>query len=194
MNSRSPCLFERCRAFMLAVMVFAVAGAAEASVTLTSYTENATSFEAVYVFTPDITPLDSETSGLGNWSAILTQTYLPAVPLVSPAQYVFNWEGIHLSTPHAGELPILLPTVGLCTIDAASLTGTFCQETVDVPHLLGHHYDQYSFMLELVSGGGYATFTGTHLSAIPVPAAAWLLISGIGGLAAVARRKSNRCA
>src|SRR5690606_10947620 len=114
MNSCSLCLFDRCRAFMLAVMVFAVASAAEASVTLTSYTENATSFEAVYAFTPDITPLDGETSGLGNWSAILTQSYLPAVPLVSPAQYVFNWEGIHLSMPHAGELPILLPTVGLC--------------------------------------------------------------------------------
>ena len=194
MNSLSLCRFERFRAFMLAAVVFAAANVTEASVTLTSYTENVTSFEAVYAFTPDITPLDSETSGLDNWSAILTQSYLPAVPLVLPAQYVFSWEGIHLSTPHAGELPILLPTVGQCTIDAASLTGTFCQETVDVPHLIGGHYDQYSFMLELVSGGGYATFTGAHVSAIPVPAAAWLLVSGIGGLAAVARRKSRRCA
>lgn len=195
MKNKAPRFAAKCgMAALVAVCSAGVVTSASASIFLTSYSETATSFEAVYAFTPDISALDVETSGPGDWSATLTQTYVPAVPSVAPAEYVFEWEGMHLSTPHAGELAILSPTVGSCTIDAASLTGTYCQQTVDVPHPLGSHFDQYTFMLELISGGGYATFTGTHIGEVPVPAAAWLLISGIGGLAALARRKTNRLA
>ena len=191
MSNLNYVVLRRYRSLMAAMAISAMTTTVHASIALTSYTENATAFQAIYAFTPDITPLDGETSGSGSWSATLTQTYSPAVPLISPAQYIFNWEGLHSAMPHAGELPNLTPTAGSCTIDAASLTGTFCEQTVNTPHLPGDHYDQYTFMLELVSGGGFATFTGTHISAVPVPAAAWLLISGIGGLAAVARRKAK---
>lgn len=183
-------------ALTAAMVMAAVAGsAANASITLTSYTENTTSFQAVYSFTPDITPLDGETTGLGDWTATLTQTYSPAVPSVSPAQYVFAWAGAHLATPHAGELPLLLADLGTCTIAAGSLAGTFCDTTTQVPHLdpdnlLYQHYDEYHFWLDLVSGGGYAYLTGTH-SEVPVPAAAWLFGSGLLGLTAVARRKTQ---
>lgn len=180
-------------ALAVATVFSAVANTASASITLTSYTENATSFQAVYSFTPDITPLDGQTTGLGDWTATLNQSYSPAVPLVSPAQYVFAWAGAHLATPHAGELPLLLADLGTCTIAAGSLTGTFCDTTTQVPHLdltnlLYEHYDSYHFWIDLVSGGGYAYLTGSHVSAIPVPAAAWLLGSGLAGLVAVSRR------
>lgn len=171
-------------------------GIADASVALYSYSENTTSFQAVYSFTPDITPLDGQSTGLGSWTANLTQSYTPAVPSVSPASYVFSWEGAHVATPHAGELPLLLANLGTCSIDAASLTGTFCDTTTDVPHLdldnlLYQHYDQYHFWLELVSGGGYAYLTGTHVGEVPVPAAAWLLGSGLFGVAVAGHRKKT---
>lgn len=182
-------------ALTVATALSAMANTASASITLTSYTENATSFQAVYSFTPDITPLDGETTGLGDWTATLTQTYSPAVPLISPAQYVFAWAGAHIATPHSGELPLLLADLGTCTIAAGSLTGTFCDTTTYVEHLdltnlLYEHFDTYHFWVDLVSGGGYAYLTGSHgdVSAVPVPAAAWLLGSGLAGLVAVSRR------
>lgn len=182
-----------------AMAIAAVASStADASITLTSYTENTTSFQAVYAFTPDIAPLDGETTGLGDWTATLTQTYIPGVPLVSPAQYVFAWAGAHIATPHAGELPLLLADLGTCSINAGSLTGTFCDTTTYIPHLdltnlLYEHYDTYHFWLELVSGGGYAYLTGSHggVGEVPVPAAAWLLASGFAGMVALGRRRNK---
>lgn len=179
-------------------MAAVVSPAADASVTLTSYTENATSFQAVYSFSQDVTPLDGETTGLGNWTATLTQTYVPGVPLVSPAQYVFTWAGAHLATPHSGELPLLLADLGTCSINAGSLTGTFCDTTTYIPHLdltnlLYEHHDTYRFWLELVNGGGYAYLTGVHgtVGEVPVPAAAWLFASGFAGMVALGRRNGQ---
>lgn len=180
------------RAVIAASALVCLSGTANATIALTSYSENANSFQAVYSFSQTITPLDAETTGLGNWTATLTQTYNPAVPLVSPAQYIFAWSGAHLATPHAGELPLLLADLGTCAIDAGTLTGTFCDTTTNVPHLLDQHYDQYHFWLELDSGGGYAYLTGTHVGEVPVPAAVWLFGSGLIGLAGVARRRSTR--
>jgi hypothetical protein len=116
--------------------------------------------------------------------------------LLSPASYTFAWAGAHLATPHAGELPLLLADLGTCTFEASSLTGTFCDTTTQVPHLdldnlLYQHYDEYHFWLDLVSGGGYAYLTGTHVGEVPVPAAVWLFGSGLVGLTAVARRRSS---
>lgn len=193
MRNKKPLLSRRRGRLIAALVLMGATASAHASLVMTGYTETATSFEAVYAFTPDISP-DVETSGLGSWTATLTQLYVPGVPLISPAQFTFAWAGAHLATPHSGELPLLLADLGTCTVDAGSLTGTFCDTTTQIPHLdldnlLYQHYDEYHFWLDLVSGGGYAYLTGTHVGAVPVPAAAWLFGSGLAGLMAAGRRK-----
>jgi hypothetical protein len=194
MSDTHHTLSAHCRAFTAALALTAATGTSHAAIVLSSYNETANSFEAIFAFTPDITPLDAEITGLGNWTATLTQTYIPGIPLISSAQYTFAWAGAHLATPHPGELPLLLADLGTCTIGAGSLTGTFCDTTTQIPHLdldnlLYQHYDEYHFWLELVSGGGYAYLTGTHVGEVPVPAAAWLFGSGLAGLMAAGRRK-----
>ena len=169
-----------------------LSGTAQASIVLTDYTETATSFEAVYAFTPDVTPLDAETSGLGSWSATTTQSYM-AGALGGPGTMIFTWEGIHTAAPHNGESPMLLPTAGECRFSAGVTNGRVCDWTATSPHALGTHYDEYNFVLDLVNGGGYAVFSGAHIGQVPVPAAAWLLGSGLIVLAATrGRRKSSR--
>lgn len=169
-----------------------LSGVAQASIVLTGYTETATSFEAIYAFTPDVTPLDAETSGLGSWSATTTQSYLAGL-LGGPGTMIFTWEGIHTAAPHDGESPLPLPTAGECRFSAGVTSGRVCDWTATSPHPLGTHYDEYSFVLDLDNGGGYAVFSGAHIGEVPVPAAAWLLASGLGVLAATrARRKSSR--
>lgn len=165
-------------------------GVANASITMTSYTETATSFQAVYAFTPDITLTDGTPNLGSSWETLVNQTYLPAVPLVSPETWTFEWQGAHLATPHTGELPLLLTTLGTCSI-TSELTGTFCDTTTQVPHLLGGHSDEYRFWLELTDSSGYAYFTGTHVSEVPVPAAAWLFGSGLAGMVALGRRRKT---
>lgn len=174
-------------AAVLAVSMVA-SGSANASIMMTSYTETATSFQAVYAFTPDATLSDGVPNLGGSWETLVNQTYLPAVPLVSPQTWTFEWQAAHIATPHAGELPLLLTSLGVCSI-TSGLTGTFCDTTTQVPHLLGGHYDEYRFWLELTDSSGYAHLTGTHVGAVPVPAAAWLFGSGLAGLMAAGRRK-----
>lgn len=169
-------------------LAVATSGVANASITMTSYTETATSFQAVYAFTPDITLSDGAPNLGSSWETLVNQTYLPAVPLVSPETWTFEWQGAHLATPHTGELPLLLAALGTCSI-TSGLTGTFCDTTTQVPHLLGGHSDEYRFWLELTDSSGYAYFTGTHVSEVPVPAAAWLFGSGLAGMVALGRRR-----
>ena len=160
-----------------------LSGAAQASIVLADYTETATSFEAIYAFTPDVTPLDAEASGLGSWSATTTQSYLAGL-LGGPGTMIFTWEGIHTAAPHDGESPVPLPTTGECRFSAGVTSGRVCDWTATSPHPLGTHYDEYSFVLDLANGGGYAVFSGAHIGQVPVPAAAWLLGSGLIVLAA----------
>lgn len=171
-----------------ALALSALPGAAQASITLVDYTETTTTFSAQYAFTPDITLTDGEANLGSSWETLLNQTFEPAVPLVSPDTWTFEWQGAHIATPHAGELPLLLTSLGVCSI-TAGLTGTFCDTTTQVPHLLGHHYDEYRFWLELTDSSGYAYFTGTH--EVPIPAAGWLLGSGLVGLVGIARRRKT---
>ena len=169
-----------------------LSGVAQASIVLTDYTETATSFEAIYAFTPDVTPLDAEASGLGSWSATTTQSYL-AGSLGGPGTMIFTWEGLHTAAPHDGESPSPLPTAGECRFSAGVTSGRVCDWTAMSLHPLGTHYDEYRFVLDLDNGGGYAVFSGVHVGEVPVPAAAWLLGSGLAVLAATrARRKSSR--
>ena len=187
LKSKKP----RILAGALAAALSAATMSAQGSVSLVDYTETVTSFSAKYAFTPDITLTDG-VSILGDyWETLLNQTHEPAVSGVSEATWTFEWQGAHLATPHDDELPLLLTTLGTCSI-TAGLTGTYCDTTTQVPHLLGHHYDEYRFWLELTNSSGYAYFTGTHVSEIPVPAAAWLLGSGLLGLIGVARRKMTQ--
>ncbi|MBI5040485.1 MAG: VPLPA-CTERM sorting domain-containing protein [Gammaproteobacteria bacterium] len=189
MSNMKRLSFARSGIYAAVLAMSVMAGTANASITLSSYTEDTTSFSAVYSFTPDIS-LDGETHPLGDWSVTLNQSYAPAIPLVSPAQWTFNWLGAHLATPHTGELPLLLADLGTCSITGG--TGTFCDTTTNVLHTSlpdYDHYDQYHFWLQLTSGSGYAYFTGTHIGEVPVPAAAWLFGSGLVGLTAVARRR-----
>lgn len=195
MISSNQVSFVRASVAAVIMSVSAVAStAANASITLVSYAEDATSFSAVYAFSPTVTLFDAETTGLGSWTATLTQTYSPADPILNPvADFTFAWAGAHLATPHAAELPLLLADLGTCTISAGSLTGTFCDTTTAVPHvglyeLLDPHYDEYHFWLDLVSGGGYAYLTGTHVGEVPVPAGAWLFASGLAGIVSLGRR------
>jgi hypothetical protein len=175
----------------MAAAVLAISAAtgsvANASIVMTSYTETATSFEAVYAFTPNISPLDGVSNLGDSWETLVNQTYQPAVPLISPETWTFEWQGAHIATQHTGELPLLLTALGACSI-GSGLTGTFCDTTTQVPHLAGHHYDEYRFWLELTDSSGYAFFSGTHVSEVPVPAAAWLFGSGLVGIVTLGRR------
>ena len=169
-----------------------LSGVAQASIVLTDYTETATSFEAIYAFTPDVTPLDAEASGLGSWSTTTTQSYVAGL-LGGPGTMIFTWEGMHTAAPHDGESPLPLPTAGECRFSAGVTTGRVCDWTATSPHGLGTHYDEYRFVLDLDDGAGYAVFSGIHIGEVPVPAAAWLLGSGLTVLATTrVRRKSSR--
>ena len=169
-----------------------LSGTAQASIVLADYTETATSFEAVYAFTPDVTPLDAEASNLGSWAATTTQSYLAGL-LGGPGTMIFTWEGLHTAAPHDGESALPLPTAGECRFSAGVTSGRVCDWTATSPHPLGAHYDEYRFVLDLVSGGGYAVFSGAHVGEVPVPATAWLLGSGLTVLITTRMRgKSSR--
>ncbi len=164
----------------VAVIMATISGLAQASIMLTSYSENATSFSATYAFTPDISP-DTELPPGSLWLASLSQSFLPTG--LGMGTYEFDWTGQH-------------PTLGLlasdsCQFSNSVLTGTVCNQTMTVAD--GTDSDTYNFMVNLVSGGGTATLTGLHnVAAVPIPGAVWLFASGLMGLMGVARRKARQ--
>lgn len=179
MIKTKPTLYTRLGGLASALALASVLGSAQASITMVDYTEDDLSFSAKYAFTPDLSTPDLE-SNLGSWETLLTQTYEPAVSGVSPETWTFVWEGAHV--------PLSLTALGSCSITAGQ-TGTFCDTTTQVPHAPGGDSDEYRFWLELTDSSGYAYFTGAHVSAVPVPAAAWLFGSGLMGLIGIARRR-----
>lgn len=201
MKMSSKVLSVARRALLTGFGLSALASSVQASLVLSSYTDDEYSFTAVYNVTSDASLIAGfATNGiLDNWQTTLTQTYTPAVLLGPAAKYTFVWAGAHLAHPHAFELPLLLVDLGTCDIPSTGLTGTYCETTTyvdhlainDIPSLSTFHQDVYTFKLELMNGTGTATITGTHadLSQVPVPAAVWLFASGLGGMVAVGRRK-----
>jgi hypothetical protein len=174
-----------------------------AGLVLTSFSETPTWFEATYAFSPTPTP-DLELNVGQYWTAEIDLVYNPAL-LFIPASFTMTWTGIHKGTdllltgPHGTEL-LGTNVIGVCNFPASTLNGVVCNQTQNTPHLdlallSPDHMDVYDFDVSLVSGGGTVTFTGCHNNecgpVVPVPAAAWLLGSGILGLAAVARRKKS---
>ncbi len=189
--------FKMKRSVLRLLSVFGVSavmsGVSNASLVLTGFTESQTAFSATYAFTADLSP-DIETTVGSWWSAEVNQEYIPD-PGGGPATFSLTWTGLHLGGPHFGEIAGT-NVIGSCTFSAATLDGVVCDQSQSAPHLLSleGHRDSYDFYLELVSGGGTVTFSGSHGAVVPIPAAIWLFGSGMVGLVSMAkRRRAIRC-
>lgn len=164
----------------LAIVLTGASGLVSASIALTGYSENAGSFTATYAFTPDPSPGFVPPPG-SLWNASLSEAFTPTN--LGAGTFSFNWSGSHPPTGVAAA--------GNCTFSNSVLTGTPCNQSMSVAD--GTATDNYSFVVNLISGGGTATFTGTHTAAVvPLPAAAWLFGSGLVGVGLSARKKTAR--
>ncbi len=149
-----------------------------AGLTYDSGTETPNAFSVTYDFSAAAALPDLETWIGTYWQSEITTTWNGG------SSFTFNWSGHHDGTPPTGS--------GVCNFDSSSPDGTYCVGT-DVALHAPDQVDEYNFQLDWVGGGGTVTLTGNHypgsVSAVPVPATAWLFGSGIAGLAAVARRR-----
>ena len=149
-----------------------------AGLTYVSDTETADAFSITYAFSATAALPDLE-SWIGTyWQSEITTTWNGG------SSFTFDWTGHHDGTPPTGS--------GVCNFDSSSSDGTYCVGS-DVAFHAPDGVDEYNFQLDWAGGGGTVTLTGNHypesVSAVPVPATAWLFGSGIAGLAAFARRR-----
>lgn len=167
-NAKRPFNFRRNCVVAAVVMAAGTASSlAQASIALTGYSENAGAFTATYAFTPDPSPGLVLPPG-SSWLASLTESFTPTGLGVGTFQ--FDWSGQH---PLTG-----LIASDTCQFQSTVLNGTVCSQASVVAD--GTASDTYNFTVNLVSGGGTATFTGTHsAAAVPLPPAAWLFASGL---------------
>jgi archaellin len=141
---------------------------------LTPHTGNANSFE-LEIFS-------NATAFLGSAARSPTLVYSVTTPSTTPLASGWNYVTANWTAPATGQywLAILEPNTGT-TLDVQSesstSTGTMPAAEFASTNTPGTRYSPSN------------TGIGLEITAVPLPAAAWLMLSGLGGLGVIARKR-----
>ena len=180
---------------LAAILALAMTGTSAAAVTATNATTNCDYSSTYFEQRPDMGSQGKSLCWLvdGDLTDDFSFADTPLIAIVNAnGQQVTETGDLYDGDPYPG--------LDLTDLMINSLGGGQYEITYDGPLIItmiglasASNVELYSF----VSGGTYMTTTGQDLSnlglynfgVIPLPAAGWLLLAGVGGLAAMRRRK-----